>query len=171
MTTIAERVARRFQAARQPIKQRLIAIIKAEGGEIARWDLMGHIRHRGTGYALRSLIKGGYVTEFTKKDEDGDDETWLRLESEPEYLARSGKISKSKLEAWCKRKGWPMPSYEAYGRQVHAYWFKNPPNMDRREMESELESVGGKVSSEWNRGRPGTSITNISYFKAHGWNE
>jgi len=157
-------------AGRLPMEQEIIRQLKKLGGEAPAWRLV--IRRSGYDRALRSLVKGGYITEFQQADEDGDEADWLRLESEPDWIATAaGQISKTRLEAWCKRKGWPMPTYEAYGRKVEAYWSRNPPGMDRKQMETELEMVGAKVRPEWNRGQPGTSVSNISYFKAWHWDE
>lgn len=80
--------------------------------------------------------------------------------------SKSGKISKTKLEAWCKTNGWPEPDYEAYGYKVCAYFWKNPSGMSRSQMEAKLVSLGAKVNPEWREGKGGTEVTNISYFKA-----
>jgi hypothetical protein len=83
------------------------------------------------------------------------------------------KISKKQLEAWLKGQGYQkMPSYEAYGRKVHAY-VPVPPGKSRKEFERELElELGAKANPRWNKGsNSATEVTNISYFKARHWDE
>jgi hypothetical protein len=168
--TAAENVARRFIAARKPIMVQIVDYLKASGGRAEKYDVFG-IGGRNTGKVVMKMVRDGYLGIERIEDDDGDETEWLILKSEPESVASGGKITKARLEAWAKKKGWPEPSYEAYGRKVHAYFWKNPPGMSRQEMEAELESVGAKVERRWNKGQPGTSVTNISYFKARGWDE
>lgn len=85
---------------------------------------------------------------------------------------KAGKVSKKKLEAFCRSVGTPtMPSYEAYGRLVCAY-VSVPAGMTRREFESLCEAHGLRTSPKWNRDSDlETEIENISYFKAFGWDK
>lgn len=141
-------------------------------GEASYWDLLGIVKVRQNPQALlKRLETDGYLKGRRVVDEDGDEIIKYTVIREPVYLAKSGKISKANLEKWLQSKGWPMPGYEAYGRSVHAYWFKNPPGMNREEFERALAEVGGRVDPRWNAGKPGASISNVSFFKAHGWNQ
>jgi hypothetical protein len=102
----------------------------------------------------------------------------------PNSLAnRSGKVSKTRLEAWCKEHNYPLPEYEAFGRKVCAFFWKAPNGWSRKRWEDELRSVGCKVNTDWcseSEGTcygkcygkfTGTEVENISYFKAWHWDE
>jgi hypothetical protein len=82
---------------------------------------------------------------------------------------KSNKVSRKNLNAWCEANGVSKPSYEAYGRKVCAY-VSCPEGVTREELEAKLEAVGCKVNTEWYRGQACTEVTNVSYFKACGWN-
>lgn len=128
------------------------------------------INHRTWG----ALVERGAV--IRSKNKDG----WHIYKLNPEYLANaSDKVSKKSLEEWCKKHGYPMPEYEVYGREVHAYFYKAPDGMNRQQWERKLRDVGCKISSEWcsvSQGSrykdfTGTCVENISYFKGWHWDE
>jgi hypothetical protein len=143
-------------------KQRTITnLLEKAGGKLPWIDLIFHGRR-----TLDSLKRRGIISLH----HDGKDRHWILNK---EHLAnRNGKVSKAKLEAWCKSKGYPIPHYEAYGRKVCAY-LSGPQGKPRKEFERELEGIGCKTNSEWcqHDGFTGTEVRNISYFKADGWDE
>ena len=84
---------------------------------------------------------------------------------------KSGKVSKTKLEAFCKANDIPLPMYEAYGRQVCAYWFGLGDRA--KPVRTLLRAAGLKISHDYFDGNveQGLEATNISYFKAWHWDE
>lgn len=84
---------------------------------------------------------------------------------------KSGKVSKKKLEAFCKDNGIPLPIYEAFGRKVCAFWLGLKER--GKEIKRLLSSVGLKMSDDYYDGdaSKGIEATNISYFKAWHWDE
>jgi hypothetical protein len=139
-------------------KQRaVIRRLKTAGGKLPWADL--------TFYGSRTL--DSLVTRrIISLRSDAEGRHWI-LNQEC-LVNKNGKVSKKKLEAWCKSKGYPLPCYEAYGRKVCAYFFRGPEGMSRADFEQELEDVGCRTNSEWNRhpDMNGTEVENISYFKA-----
>lgn len=84
---------------------------------------------------------------------------------------KSGKVSKKKLEEFCKENNIPLPMYEAYDRKVCAYWL----SLKERgaEIKQKLSEAGLDMSDDYYYGDVGKGIeaTNISYFKAFGWDK
>lgn len=60
--------------------------------------------------------------------------------------------------------------YEAYGRQVCGY-MSTPEGMTRPAFESALEAKGCKVNRSYWPGSKRVEVSNISYFKAFGWDK
>ena len=96
------------------------------------------------------------------------------LLAKPNSLRNSnGKVSKTKLNEYVR--GWfgiENVIYEAYGRQVHAY-LTVPEGVAYGAVLSALRHVGLRPETEYNRynrEHRRLSFTNISYFRAFGWN-
>jgi hypothetical protein len=87
----------------------------------------------------------------------------------PDLRQKGGKVSRRKLEAFCREQDIPLPMYEAYGKKVCAYWF----NLKERapEVQHKLVCAGLKISDDYYGGdiTKGLEAENISYFRAWHW--
>ena len=82
------------------------------------------------------------------------------------------KISRKKLLAHLgSTYGIPQSkvAFEAYDSQVSAYVYLDSLE-SRAKLEAELPAAGFQVNRGYSPGSPTVEVTNISFFKAEGWN-
>lgn len=60
-------------------------------------------------------------------------------------------------------------AFEAYGRDVCAYIYTGSAET-RAKIEAELPGSGFDINAQYGSGSGTIEVTNISYFKAYGWN-
>ena len=82
----------------------------------------------------------------------------------------SNKVTKSRLTKYLSESFKVKPGFEAYGKKVHAY-ITTPGGMTRAAFEAVLTGAGCKVARDYNPGGRTVEVTNVSYFKADGWDE